>query len=794
MQGLYELQVAIDHECLRQLSGIQLDDSNQHSDRASLVELALRLSKPLHQFGYADTAVMCSVQLRSLIAVLALLHHKGLCSLDPELWNQLSDNVVELFRKVTFEPESSRNKSLNNRIRHAPNVYLILLTAQYISFWQRGDSFRASIVTPAFDVMFAGFSLAGGQYGNIQQILRGVDQILSIWRRPPTKYRVLVIQEYARQAASAFRFTRGVNDPGDMRRDITNFVSRLLDHIESIFASEFETSPRTLADYWHKHLAAFHRGPPKLDPSYYFYGLLDCVAQIMSFTEAGMLPQRLAERLEELLFTSEAAEIRWKTIEIFLSCTSTRAIQYQSLQERIQALPIADFRVTTPEIDLVRDHLIDDESNALAEEEVEPGAGVIPATPPLEDVDTLWRENHFPRSRIKEQPRLLFVLPSRRLFRRTSYHSAGFSPDCRRIYFHDDEHVCVYEKFETPANGLSTSPSLTFNKSFKSVRHVAISARFLVIARAKEMLIFKTASEPELQPLVNDISSPSGLAIYEKGVHLIIVLGQSHACPSTGIKGQVKIYKYLIGRGLEASHITRVIPLPDGDYPKRLYIEADATLVCCVTRRQNKLFAWKIDDELATPDEPFAYLKNNYTPVRQGRIVRMSSVMVESVLIPTAQETRETGITSTSLYRSPSNRSYLLCSTSPSAERWHNHGEWSFSVPVSNTDTLVRTPPPKVVHNFEQFRKHRALVASAVSNTHNILAVLGETGEISILQLDAHEDGGIHSQEKEALKVSQQLAEQERPSASCLRFDPEGERLFAVDNKGMVVIVEFEKT
>ena len=161
--------------------------------------------------------------------------------------------------------------------------------------------------------------------------------------------------------------------------------------------------------------------------------------------------------------------------------------------------------------------------------------------------------------------------------------------------------------------------------------------------------------------------------------------------------------------------------------------------------------------------------------------------------MPRQQETRERGITSASFYRAHSNRTCVLCTTSPSTERWRNQGEWSFSLPVLNTTVPVLKCTTKAIHNFEQFRKHRALVAGAVSSRHNVLAVLEETGKIYILRLDAHEDGGIHSPELDAGKLAVRLAKQETPSANCLRFDPDGERLFAVDIKGKIIIVEFEK-
>ena len=151
-----------------------------------------------------------------------------------------------------------------------------------------------------------------------------------------------------------------------------------------------------------------------------------------------------------------------------------------------------------------------------------------------------------------------------------------------------------------------------------------------------------------------------------------------------------------------------------------------------------------------------------------------------------------TGITSASTFKEPSGNTYVACTTSPSSERWRNDGEWSFIVPLPFTGGPRLRPTKPPCHDLEQFKKHRALTLGCVSKKHNVLAVLEDSGEISVLSLKSHEMGGICGEEGDAERLSQALCKQEKPSASCLQFDPDGERLFAIDPSGKIIITEFK--
>lgn len=133
---------------------------------------------------------------------------------------------------------------------------------------------------------------------------------------------------------------------------------------------------------------------------------------------------------------------------------------------------------------------------------------------------------------------------------------------------------------------------------------------------------------------------------------------------------------------------------------------------------------------------------------------------------------------------------YVVTTTSPSSERFKNGGEWPYSSPIGKPSESL---PSDTIHNFEQFQKHQALKAGAVSQKCNIFAVLEQNGNISFLPLTGHSKGGIHSDET-PIRLEISLCEQDRPSPLCLRFDPTGTRLYAVDAKGKIIITTFEES
>lgn len=158
---LYDLRLELDHQCLRLAAGINLDpQEDATSDVNSVKELAVFLSGALNQCGFPGRSLFETIQLRALISSLALLHHLGVTTLATETWDKLkTDNIPARFQTIAFQSKSK--STLAERIRYAPNVYLIQLVSQYLSFIRRGDSSLPSIVGPAIKLVFAGIAVVG---------------------------------------------------------------------------------------------------------------------------------------------------------------------------------------------------------------------------------------------------------------------------------------------------------------------------------------------------------------------------------------------------------------------------------------------------------------------------------------------------------------------------------------------------------------------------------------------------------------------------------------------------------
>lgn len=231
-------------------------------------------------------------------------------------------------------------------------------------------------------------------------------------------------------------------------------------------------------------------------------------------------------------------------------------------------------------------------------------------TPDVPTPDVPTPERTLIKSRTKSST--TFSLSSVSKFNK-SYHSAGLFKDGRHAFFNNDSELSVYS-----CGDLRGRPdfSKVFTQVYKRkhqefIRIVASCNSCIMIATNKRLLVFRIDPEKLLSATSHGEWDPSGLACHESETRLVIFLGQVQRNARNKYNGQIKVIRYNQSGGLPASTLN----LPANDCPKRLFFDADSKILTCITRTQNTLLAWKLDDNFNAPLEPLEFLKNNYRAV-----------------------------------------------------------------------------------------------------------------------------------------------------------------------------------
>ena len=155
----------------------------------------------------------------------------------------------------------------------------------------------------------------GHQYDHVLEILEGLGELSSLWRRPQTKYKALCgLQEYTRLASSLRRESADATNAEQMRRAATTIVSALLEKVGEMLLTEDSLSPPRLGKQWPKTRTIVGLGPPDLDKGYYVLGLLDCAAQLATLGNPGMFPVQFVDKLMSLILENNVPEYRWKAV------------------------------------------------------------------------------------------------------------------------------------------------------------------------------------------------------------------------------------------------------------------------------------------------------------------------------------------------------------------------------------------------------------------------------------------------------------------------------------------------
>ena len=158
LSELLELQKAINYECL-QYARATRSAAQQHNDFSNIhVELAVYLSGPLIECENTASSLFREVQLRSLVAALALLHYTDVTKLHVKPYDKLSENISARFVDVVDGHRGSQQTSAG-RLSRATAPYLIRLASQYFSRFKRFQPPAEAISIPVIGLILASASI-----------------------------------------------------------------------------------------------------------------------------------------------------------------------------------------------------------------------------------------------------------------------------------------------------------------------------------------------------------------------------------------------------------------------------------------------------------------------------------------------------------------------------------------------------------------------------------------------------------------------------------------------------------
>ena len=121
-----------------------------------------------------------------------------------------------------------------------------------------------------------------------------------------------------------------------VRESVALVVSTLLDKIRALLAEEGRGRPK-IGGQWNKTRAAIGRGPPDLDQGWFYYGLLDCAAQISVLADTNNLRDKgIFDIMRELIFGDVPQAYRLKAVSIpVLTFLPTTRIPWLALATKV---------------------------------------------------------------------------------------------------------------------------------------------------------------------------------------------------------------------------------------------------------------------------------------------------------------------------------------------------------------------------------------------------------------------------------------------------------------------------
>lgn len=176
-------------------------------------------------------------------------------------------------------------------------------------------------------------------------------------------------------------------------------------------------------------------------------------------------------------------------------------------------------------------------------------------------------------------------------------------------------HIENVEWHSTRPHSLPTA----YTKNFKGecIINARITHKYLMVVTSTRLFTVdftRGKRALELNVTTDRDWDPSGLMCHEDHGYVVIILGQRKCIDESGCYiGRLEIIRRRIGSS------TRLLPhhicIPGYDFPKKLGYDPNDQLITCITKLENKVIVWKINDGFEAMVAPFEYVHDRYTEV-----------------------------------------------------------------------------------------------------------------------------------------------------------------------------------
>lgn len=450
--------------------------------------------------------------------------------------------------------------------------------------------------------------------------------------------------------------------PDDVKiiTNVVKLVQQLLrDHIEDI--------PSRKSDAWNWPLARLRRGPPLMNKWYFFYGLLDCYAQLARHLRCQDMPSDILAWLKRLLELSEFEEFRWKVIEILQACspekgamddwleslhltanieepravlsavtsilednpTSPRADGFEARRTNVLVSTDADEQATylslvgaqvTCAADGIEIRRTDESLSSVSAGEQTSGSSLAEAqlsyTSEKHEAESApYVERELSRWHQDGGAQVEHLLPSRGLFKK-GFTQAGLSPDCSLAFFYNASRICVYRVIT--ADKTKPQGDLVFERKFdkdSQISEVSLSTTMLAVSTRLNLELYRLDSRSTSPRPVKVIHhgdwDPSGVAIHERIFALGYRRGTQNSCEGRVVVHQIELCR----EGTLQVKEVLLYTLLMADMPKSLRFHNEGTYLTVITNTQNSILIWRIRNGVPTDHSPISIRKYHHRPV-----------------------------------------------------------------------------------------------------------------------------------------------------------------------------------